>query len=588
MMMTVINVVSVIKNIVVLADDIYKCIKLVKTNQSQCNRLAARIRVIVEAIAELDKLNKIPETDTFARGIEALENSLRTCATFINEFTQQKRWFYQALKSKKNEQQFESLNQQLQNCLADLNLTILAKQITNREQDIADQKADAATLKTGQAEILSLNQKMMQELQDFKGAASQREEIIARQLMSMKWQLQKMQRSTADSKEIIPVDYQIPFFELTLHKLIGKGSIATIFAGRWNEQPVAIKMLSADLSGAEGLEFSREIKIMSHLRNQHIVQFYGACLEEGHACIVMEYLPTGSLFEYLKEHKLTAVQQKKIALDIARGLQYLHRNQMIHRDLHSGSILLTDEYRAKITDFGLTKTYTYSIKSVSKISQAIPWCAPEILWPGVITTKADVYSFGTILWEIFTGKKPFAGINTELMLKKIQAGEREELTPAIIPKEIQTLISTCWSAEAEKRLDMEDLIKQLEAYDPGQFLYRQGQIFEKSKDYKTAQIYYQHAVDLNFVDAFASLAMLYLGSKDGITVNKTKAYQLLLSAALKDYPRAMKNLAVMLDKGDGIQKDQRQASFWYRKAGDANSLKRAQRLEEKLIIVPPS
>ncbi len=92
-MMTAISVLSVIKNIYATADAIYDCMQLVKTNQSQCKRLVERIRVIVEAIAELDILKKIPDSDTFERGIEALENSLKECCGFINEFTQQKRWF---------------------------------------------------------------------------------------------------------------------------------------------------------------------------------------------------------------------------------------------------------------------------------------------------------------------------------------------------------------------------------------------------------------------------------------------------------------------------------------------------------------
>ncbi len=150
------------------------------------------------------------------------------------------------------------------------------------------------------------------------------------------------------------------------------------------------------------------------------------------------------------------------------------------------------------------------------------------------------------------------------------------------------MIKACWSADPEKRSDMNLLIQQLEAYDPAKFLYHQAQVLEKAQDYKSAQKYYQQAVDLNFVDAFASLAMLSLSGKGGIAVDKTQAYQLLLAAAIKGYPRAMKNLAIMLDKGDGISQDQRKVFFWYQKAGDSSSLKRAQRLKEKLSLETPT
>ncbi len=582
-MMTAFNVFSVIKNIYVTADTIYECVQLVKTNQSQCHRLVERIRVIVEAIAELDQLKKIPDSNTFERGINALECSLKECYSFINEFTQQRRWYYQVLKSKKNEKQFEFLNQQLQNCLADLNLNILAKQITNRQQDTEDQKADAVEIKSSQAEILSLNQKMLRELKDFKGDTAQREAILAQQLTSLQWQLGKVRHDKLEPKELIPLDYQIPFFELTFCSRVAKGNIGVIYSGYWNEQAVAIKLLSTPLSGTEGLEFSREIKILNRLRNQHIVQFYGACLEESHACIVMEYITKGSLAGYLAENKLTSMQQKQIALDIALGLQYLHKNGLIHRDLHSANILLTSEYRAKIADFGLAKTYAYSLSSVGKVSQALAWCAPELLFSGTTSVKTDIYSFGTILWEIFTGRKPFADLTTETILNKIQSGKREELTAAI-PKEIQAIINTCWSADPEKRSDTNSLIQQLQTYDPAKFLYRQAQVLEKAKDYKSAQQYYQQAVDLNLVDAFASLAMLFLNGNEGVALDKAAAYQLLLAAATKGYPRAMKNLAIMLDRGDGIVQDQKNAFFWYQRAGDPSSLERAQRLKEKLSL----
>lgn len=112
--------------------------------------------------------------------------------------------FYQAFKSNKNAQQFSCLNKELQQTLADLNLTVQAKQITNQEQDMKDQKADAIRMKALQGEILSCYQENCQELKAFKGVVDKRELILARQLDSVKWQLQRMHRAATEIKSLLP------------------------------------------------------------------------------------------------------------------------------------------------------------------------------------------------------------------------------------------------------------------------------------------------------------------------------------------------------------------------------------------------
>lgn len=282
-----------------------------------------------------------------------------------------------------------------------------------------DQKADAAAMKALQGEILSCYQENCQELKAFKGVVDKRELILARQLDSVKWQLQRMHWAATEIKSLLPPDYEIPFFELSLREVIGQGSIATVYAGLWDSQSVAIKLLSASLAGKEGLEFTREAQILSHLRNSFIVPFYGACLEEGHACLVMEYLPLGSLDRYLTKNPLTLVQQKQIAKDITQGLQYLHKKGLVHGDLRSANILLTADFHAKIADFGLTHTRAYSIQSIGKISPAVAWCAPELFREEKISEKSDIYSLGMVLWELFTRRKPSALKRAKRLAEKL-------------------------------------------------------------------------------------------------------------------------------------------------------------------------
>ena len=583
MMVGVLNAVSLVKGVYQLADSIYKCVQQVKANRSQCQRLAGRIRVIVEAIAQLDQL---PETTQFGQGLEHLEQSLRECYELVQEFTEQKRWWIQALKYDRNAKEFARLNEELQRALADLNLSIQVKQIANREQDSKDQKTDAVELKAQQEKILACYQKNQLELKAFKGAFDQRERMMTRQLDSIKCKLEKLlPDKDQEKKPLLPPDLEIPFFALTLKEKIGEGAVATVYTGEWEGQPVAIKMLSAALSGREGMEFVREVQILSRLRSPFVVPFYGACLEEGHACLVMEYLSLGSLADYLSKNKLTLVQQKQIAVDIIRGLQYLHNKGILHSDLRGANILLTADRRARIADFGLTQTQAFSIQSLHKISPAVAWCAPELLRESKMTAQCDIYSLGTLLWELFTGKKPFVGITIEVQMKKILEGKRETIS-AEISVEWKQIITACWSHNPQDRPALTEVLSRIESFDPVAAHYQRGKQAEEAKDYKMAATIYRQATECDYAAAFTSLAILMLMGK-GVTQDKAQAFQLLLIAANKGHCRAMKNAAIMLDKGDGIAKDQRKALFWYRRAaeaGDQEALKRAQRLDEKLSV----
>ncbi len=570
---------SVLGSIFGLGKKIYLKVGLVKANKLQCQRLAHRIALIESAIKGLEK---IPQSQNFEQGLQHLEQCLQESLDFINQFIQQNKWYQKALKANDNELRFQNLNQQLRDCAALLKLGLSAQQLQNHEQDLADQKADMAVLKAGQEEIFKMQREVLKE---FKGAAQQRDKLLARQLASLKFHLQNIDRAK-ESKSLLVLKDQIAYCELIFCELIGEGSISQVYKGRWQEQEVAIKLLSAPLSQAEGKEFSREVAIISRLRNSYIVPFYGACLEEKNACLVMEWAPKGSLYQCLGKKQFNPLQCKQIALDIARGLQYLHNHhQMIHGDLRSQNVLLTNEFRAKLADFGLVRTSGYSIQSIGKISQGLAWCAPEILASEEMTLKADIYSFGMILWELCMDKRPFFRLSSAELIKHIAAGQREELSDEI-PVEVKSLIMACWSAKPEERPDASSLITQLEQYNPVKSYYQRGKILEDAKRFQEAAQCYETAANNGMANALTSLGIFYLRGLGGISLDKSKAYQYFINAAEQGHPRGMKNAAIMLDKGDGILQDQQKALFWYQKAGDKDSMSRATRLQEKFSQPP--
>ena len=113
----------------------------------------------------------------------------------------------------------------------------------------------------------------------------------------------------------------------------------------------------------------------------------------------------------------------------------------------------------KIADFGLSQTRLYSIQSLKKMSPGIPWCAPEILTGGKITEKSDIFSLGVILWEIFTGERPFAEVPLLEQTQKILAGQYSPLTDGI-PEEIKKIITSCWAKKPADRPELREIISQ--------------------------------------------------------------------------------------------------------------------------------
>ena len=183
-MMMVLDIANIVKNVVQIAQAIYKIVEGVKANRQQCLRLGNRIRIIVDAIGELDQY---PDSTIFNNAIENLEQTLKQAYEFILKFTQQKKWFYQAIKADKNTKEFARFNRELQQAIDDLNLTILAKQIVNQAQDSKDQQADRVAIKNLQGEIIENFQQNQQEWKKFIGDAKERDSLMLQQLQSVKW-----------------------------------------------------------------------------------------------------------------------------------------------------------------------------------------------------------------------------------------------------------------------------------------------------------------------------------------------------------------------------------------------------------------
>ncbi|KAE8735590.1 histone deacetylase 8-like isoform X1 [Hibiscus syriacus] len=196
---------------------------------------------------------------------------------------------------------------------------------------------------------------------------------------------------------------------------LGRGGFGTVYTGELDDgTKLAVKRMEAGVISSKALdEFQSEIAVLSKVRHRHLVSLLGYSIEGNERLLVYEYMSQGALSKHLfhwrtlKLEPLSWRRRLSIALDVARGMEYLHnlaRETFIHRDLKSSNILLDDDFRAKVSDFGLVKLAPDGEKSVAtRLAGTFGYLAPEYAVMGKITTKVDVFSYGVVLMELLTG-----------------------------------------------------------------------------------------------------------------------------------------------------------------------------------------
>ncbi|KAB1213545.1 putative receptor protein kinase TMK1 [Morella rubra] len=200
-------------------------------------------------------------------------------------------------------------------------------------------------------------------------------------------------------------------------KILGRGGFGVVYKGELHDgTKIAVKRMESVAMGNKGMnEFQAEIAVLTKVRHRHLVALLGYCINGNERILVYEYMPQGTLTQHLFEWQekgyspLSWKQRITIALDVARGVEYLHslaQQSFIHRDLKPSNILLGDDMRAKVADFGLVKNAPdgkYSVET--RLAGTFGYLAPEYAATGRVTTKVDVYAFGVVLMEIITGRK---------------------------------------------------------------------------------------------------------------------------------------------------------------------------------------
>lgn len=265
--------------------------------------------------------------------------------------------------------------------------------------------------------------------------------------------------------------------EISLHKLLGKGCFGEVWKATLHKTEVAVKIPLVQSLDPEELEALRtECHIMSTHSHENICMFMGACTKEGEFRIVTELLD-GDVENLIHDSKLasklTPYHRLLLAKDAAKGMIWLHKIQppIIHRDLKPANLLVKKlgefEYRVKVTDFGLSAVKPKRAKKLRDLdggAKGTPlYMAPEVMLNMPFDEKADVFSFGILLWEIMTSQDPFADHEDyDVFVNAVaKLGERPPI-PSNMPKNVRQLMESCWEHQAKKRPGFDIINDQLD------------------------------------------------------------------------------------------------------------------------------
>ncbi|XP_053605759.1 tyrosine-protein kinase Fer isoform X4 [Plodia interpunctella] len=263
-------------------------------------------------------------------------------------------------------------------------------------------------------------------------------------------------RSGALLRRAVPREtWELNNDDVQLLDKIGRGNFGDVYKARLKTtgQEVAVKTCRMALPEEQKRTFLQEGRILKQYQHPNIVRLIGIAVQKQPIMIVMELVPGGSLLTFLRTRAGNLSPRALLAMcrDAAAGMRYLESKNCIHRDLAARNCLVGDDNIVKISDFGMSREEEEYIVSGGMKQIPIKWTAPEALNFGKYTSLCDVWSYGVLMWEIFSkGDTPYAGMSNSRAREKIDTGYRMP-APEGCSEDVYALMLRCWEYEPEKR-----------------------------------------------------------------------------------------------------------------------------------------
>lgn len=363
--------------------------------------------------------------------------------------------------------------------------------------------------------------------------------------------------------EEINLDYDLN--QLELIKKMGEGASSYVFIvkNKQTGEEYVAKIIRPDYLNLDGAlrNIIREMEITPLLQHPAIICVIGLSKIDFHnhkkPVLILKYMKNGSLKKLISKNDVRITDTTKLIIlyGVASAMSFLHSNEIIHRDLKLDNVLIDEQIRPQVCDFGLSK----SLKSVSfdnsNYKGAGYIMAPEV-FEEEYTKESDVFSFAMLAYELITGIEPFDGFTKIKVQNEIKKGNRPKFSDDI-PDAYMQLIEGCWSDDPNERPSFDEIVNNLEnnkdfitdSIDENEYL-EYVQLIKKSPKKFFAKEYNNLSLQLH--------KQFY---KDNINYFKTNADE-------NNDPISMFYYAVLLYNGDGTKKDDQKAALYFKKSAD--------------------
>ncbi|KAF9972384.1 hypothetical protein BGZ73_004515 [Actinomortierella ambigua] len=332
--------------------------------------------------------------------------------------------------------------------------------------------------------------------------------------------------------------------------------------------PCAAKILLASYADLSSAAVQKEVNDLLRLRHRHIIQYYEIVQHDRHMCILMDLAEKESLASAIVRGEVSDWQTKtRIAHEITRGLEYLHRCEVLHRDLNTTNVLLTQFMEVKLCDFGLAQVKTLCASATRARSKgSLGWAAPEtVTVRPKYSTKSDVYMLGMVMWAMAANlPQPFGDQQDNLaIVALVRSGKREEI-PEDTPAAFRSWIERCWHQdplmrpEAKEVVLVENGVSATPMGDVGGFPSLGSNVHSSSRGQVTAS---------EVCDARGMLKIVDQGS-DKLSQSQIESVQKLRMAADQGIAEAQVGLGSMYKDGRGVKQSDADAMMWYRRAAE--------------------
>ncbi|TYI55409.1 hypothetical protein E1A91_D11G139600v1 [Gossypium mustelinum] len=303
-----------------------------------------------------------------------------------------------------------------------------------------------------------------------------------------------LSRDRGISSTIEKEEWEIDLAKLDIRNVIAHGTYGTVYRGLYDTQDVAVKVFNwgedgiatAAEAAAIRSSFCQEVAVWHKLDHPNVTKFIGASMGTSNlkirtkdatsqnnsvlpfsaCCVVVEYVAGGTLKNYLirnRRKKLAFKVVIQIALDLSRGLSYLHSKKIVHRDVKTENMLLDARRILKIADFGVARVEAQNPQDMTGETGTLGYMAPEVLDGKPYNRKCDVYSFGICLWEIYCCDMPYANLSfADFTSAVVRQNLRPEI-PRCCPSALASIMRKCWDPHPERRPDMDEVVRSLEA-----------------------------------------------------------------------------------------------------------------------------